>query len=159
MVTLGKTQEVCLKDKPKSDQADAALSSPRIVHSASKHPEAQRSRGVCADCHRILTVTTFEEASILRVFSQWNEQIPKPDLRMQRGLFMGGPLRANCRLACKRNSKIETRNSKNEIRLLSRDFRISIFEFRFSANRQSLVPQRHHGIDLRRPAGRDVACQ
>src|SRR5208337_4925166 len=63
-----------------------------------------------------------------------------------------------------RKSKLENRNPKLEIRLLSRDFRISIFEFRFSgsrqssiANQQSLVPQRHHGIDPRSFAGRQVA--
>lgn len=49
-------------------------------------------------------------------------------------------------------TKFENRNSQ-------RRGRVSIFQFRVSvfANRQSLVPQRHNGINLRRPAGGQVA--
>ena len=63
---------------------------------------------------------------------------------------------ADCRLTRKdRNSKIETGKSKLEIQVPTGEFRISVFDFRFWAivNRQSLVPQRHHGIDLRCPPG------
>jgi hypothetical protein len=53
------------------------------VPGAGEHPEAQRSREVCPGRHRILTVRSFEEASILLVFSQYNDQIPKPNLPIQ----------------------------------------------------------------------------
>jgi hypothetical protein len=61
-------------------------------------------------------------------------------------------------------SKAETRRSKFDLPPPVFEFRVSIFVTganRQSAieNRQSLVPQRHHGIDLGCPARGDVAGQ
>jgi hypothetical protein len=102
-------------------------------------------------------------------------QIPKPDLRLQWACLWGDHFEriADCPANEirkskfeNRNSKFEKRNSKFEKRNSTTESRFSDFDFRVSflgqstiANQQSLVPQRHHGIDLRRPAGRDVACQ